>query len=94
MIVEVLYFAEFKDITGKEKEKFEFSKKHLKDLIDLLIEEYGNKIQNLIWDEEAQKIHSLISTIINNQAIHEKNPSLVNLNDGDTIAFLMPVSGG
>lgn len=94
MIVEVLYFAEFKDITGKEKEKFEFSKKHLKDLIDLLIEKYGNKIQNLIWDEEAQKIHSLISTIINNQAIHEINPSLVNLNDGDTIAFLMPVSGG
>lgn len=94
MIVEVLYFAEFKDITGKEKEKFEFSKKHLKDLIDLLIEKYGNKIQNLIWDEEAQKIHSLISTIINNQAIHERNPSLVNLNDGDTIAFLMPVSGG
>jgi len=94
MIVEVLYFAEFKDITGKEKEKFEFSKKHLKDLIDLLIEKYGNKIQNLIWDEEAQKIHNLISTIINNQAIHERNPSLVNLNDGDTIAFLMPVSGG
>lgn len=94
MIIEVLYFAEFKDITGKEKEKFEFSKKHLKDLIDLLIEKYGNKIQNLIWDEEAQKIHSLISTIINNQAIHEINPSLVNLNDGDTIAFLMPVSGG
>lgn len=94
MIVEVLYFAEFKDITGKEKEKFEFFKNHLKDLIDLLIEKYGNKIQNLIWDEEAQKIHSLISTIINNQAIHERNPSLVNLNDGDTIAFLMPVSGG
>ncbi|MBY8989677.1 MAG: MoaD/ThiS family protein [Candidatus Lokiarchaeota archaeon] len=94
MIVEVLYFAEFKDITEKEKEKFEFSKDHLKDLIDLLIEKYGKKIQNLIWDEDAQKIHSLISTIINNQAIHEKNPSIVKLNDGDTIAFLMPVSGG
>ena len=94
MIVEVLYFAEFKDITEKEKEKFELSKYHLKDLIDLLIEKYGTKIQNLIWDDYAQKMHSLISTIINNQAIHEKNPSLVKLNDGDAIAFLMPVSGG
>jgi len=94
MIVEVLYFAEFKDITGKEKEKFEFSKNHLKDLIDILIEKYGIKIQNLIWDEDAQRIHSLISTVINNQAVHEKNPSLIKLKDGDIIAFLMPVSGG
>jgi MoaD family protein len=94
MIVEVLYFAEFKDITGKEKEKFKLNNNRLKDLIDLLVEKYGKKIQNLIWDENTQILQSLISTIINNQAIHEKDPSLINLDDGDTVAFLMPVSGG
>jgi MoaD family protein len=92
MIVEVLYFAEFKDITGKEKEKFELSKNNLKELIDILLDKYP--IKNLIWDEEAQKLHNLISVIINNQAIHEKDPQLIDLDNGDTVAFLMPVSGG
>ncbi|MFX1344947.1 MAG: MoaD/ThiS family protein [Promethearchaeota archaeon] len=94
MIVEVLYFAEFKDITGKEREKFELSNSHLKELIKLLSEKYGERIHNLIWDDHIQKIHNLISIIINNQPIHEKDPSVINLNDGDIIAFLMPVSGG
>ena len=92
MIVEVLYFAEFKEITGRDKEKFELSSNYLKELIDLLLEKY--KIRNLIWDEDVQRVHTLISIIINNQAIYEKDPLLVKLKDGDKIAFLLPVSGG
>jgi MoaD family protein len=92
MIVKVLYFAEFKDITSKEKEKLEV-KNSLEDLLKLLFERY-NSFQKLIWDENAQSINNLISIIINNQAIHEKDPSKINLKDGDTIAFLLPVSGG
>jgi len=92
MIIEVLYFAEFKDITGKEKEKFEIPNNNLLGLLNLLFEKYN--LKNLIWDNINQKLHNLISIIINNQAIHEKDPSLISLNDGDTIAFLLPVSGG
>ena len=92
MIVQVIYFAEFKDITGKEREEFILSDSTLKGLFNILFKKYS--LKNLIWDEKNQIIHSLISIIINNQAIHEKNPSLINLNDNDTIAFLLPVSGG
>jgi MoaD family protein len=92
MIVEVLYFAEFKDITGKEKENFELSDRNLLELLNLLFEKYN--LKNIILDEKSQKIHNLISIIINNKSIHEKNPLLISLNDGDTIAFLLPVSGG
>ena len=92
MIVEVLYFAELKEITGKEKEKFELSHSSLKGLLDLLFKKYN--LKGLIWDQNEQKIHNLISVIVNNQAIHKKDPLLINLNDGDTIAFLLPVSGG
>lgn len=94
MIVEVLYFAEFKDVTGKEREKIELSTSHLKEVVNLLLTKYGDKIQNLIWDESLQKINNLISIVINNQPIHEKDPSIINLSDGDIITFLMPVSGG
>jgi MoaD family protein len=92
MIVEVLYFAEFKDITSKEKEKFEINI-NLEDLLNLLFKKYES-LQHLIWDEKTQKIHHLISIIINNQANHEKDPSKVILKNGDKIAFLLPVSGG
>ncbi|MFW9876747.1 MAG: MoaD/ThiS family protein [Candidatus Thorarchaeota archaeon] len=94
MIVEVLYFAEFRDITGRERETFEISNSHLLEVVQILSKKYGFRIQNLIWDENVQKIHNVISIVINNQPIHEKDASIINLSDGDTIAFLMPVSGG
>ena len=94
MIVEVLYFAEFKDITGKEKEEFELLNNQLKTLIDLLLTKYKLPLRNLLWDENTQNISNLISIIINNQALLQENPLLSQINDGDVIAFLMPVSGG
>ena len=92
MFVEILYFAEIKDITGKEKEKFD-AVKNLEDLLLMLFKKY-EILRNLIWDEKTQEIHNFISVIINNQAIRKKDPSLVPLNDGDRVAFLSPVSGG
>lgn len=92
MFVEILYFAEIKDITGKEKERFEIVH-NLEELLQILFKKY-NTLQNLLWDENSQNMHNIISVIINNQSIHEKDPSLIQLNDGDTVAFLLPVSGG
>jgi MoaD family protein len=94
MIVEVLYFAELKSITGKEQEKFELSEPNLDKLFKILIKTYGYKIRNVIWNESKKEIPDIISVLINNKAIHEKNPVSINLNDGDKIVFLMPVSGG
>ncbi|MFW9773412.1 MAG: MoaD family protein [Promethearchaeota archaeon] len=92
MKVEVLYFAEFKEITRKEKEEFNLSSENLLDLLNLLFDKY--KLKDLIWDERCQKIHDMISIIINNQSIQEKNPLLISLKNGDKVAFLLPVSGG
>ena len=91
--IEILYFAELRKITKKENEFFELSNGTLEELLNLIFKEYED-LQNLIWDEKTQKIHNLISLIINNQAIHEKDPSSIHLNNKDTIAFLLPVPGG
>jgi molybdopterin converting factor small subunit len=93
VLVEVLYFTEFKIITRKETEIFELSGNNLEKLLDLLFKQYPS-LKNVIWDEENQKLNNIISLIINNQAIHEKNPSLISLKNKDKISFLLPVSGG
>ena len=92
MIIEILYFAEIKEITKKERERFQISESNLKALLNVLFEKY--ELKNIIWDEKSQKIHNLISVVINNKVIQKKDPLFINLNDGDTIAFLLPVSGG
>ncbi|HDZ18986.1 hypothetical protein LCGC14_0966320 [marine sediment metagenome] len=93
MIINILYFAELKEITNKESEKLELVSREMKELIDLIIKKYPS-LQDLIWDQKTQKLRNTISIIINNQSIHTKDPLLKKLNDADTVAFLLPVSGG
>jgi MoaD family protein len=93
MTIEVLYFAEFKDITRKSKEEFEIEGKTVGNLVSLLLKEYP-RLKDVLWDEKNQEIHSNISVVINKNPIHKKDPYSVKLSDGDTVAFLLPVSGG
>ncbi len=93
MNIDVLYFAELKDITKKESESFQLTNNNLKGLIDLLVKTYPH-IRDLILDPNGQNLRNTISIVKNNQAIHEKDILSITLNDGDSIAFLFPVSGG
>jgi MoaD family protein len=93
MTIEVLYFAEFKDITQKSKEKFEMEGKTVGDLVSLLLKKYP-RLKGVLWDKNNQEIHSNISVVINKNPIHNKDPHSVKFSDGDTVAFLLPVSGG
>jgi len=91
--IEVLYFAEFKDITGKDSEKFNLSNPGILDLVNLLFEKY-NSIKNLIWDENLNRLKLDVSIAINNEITSKKDDLTSELSNGDKIAFLLPISGG
>ncbi len=93
MKVQVLYFADFKDITGKDKKSFDLNKKNLTELVNLLLEKY-EPIKNLIWDDKNQSLKRIISIAINDNLVQKKNQLSVSLSDGDKVAFLLPISGG
>ncbi|MFX1322595.1 MAG: MoaD/ThiS family protein [Promethearchaeota archaeon] len=93
MLIEVLYFAEFKDITKKDTEKFDLSSKNLKELINLLIKKY-DPMQELLLDKKNKSLSNNISVIVNNKPIHGQDVLSASLNEGDKIALLLPVSGG
>lgn len=93
MKVTVLYFADFKDITGLEKENYDLDKSELKDLINLIFEKYS-LLKALIWDNIYQKLKPTINVAINDKLIKNKENLSTKLCEGDRIAILLPFSGG
>ncbi len=93
MNVEVLYFADFKDITGKNREFLELKEDTIEGLISKILSKY-NLIKNLIWNEEIKNLKENISIVINDKLITDKNKGKMNLRDGDKVAFLLPFAGG
>ena len=93
MKVEMLYFADFKDITGKAREFLELDDNTLTDLNSKIFNKY-NPIKNLLWDDEIKSLKRNVSIVINDQVVNEKNAGKLKLKDGDKVAFLLPFAGG
>ena len=93
MQVEILYFADFKDITGKDREFLELKENTIEGLISKIFSKY-NPIKTLIWDDEIFFLKGNISIVINDKLITDKNKGKKKLTDGDKVAFLLPFAGG
>ena len=93
MKVEILYFADFKDITGKEREFIELKDNTVDGLSSKIFNKYS-PIKNLIWDNEIKNFKGNISIVINDKLIRDKNKRNMKLTDGDKVAFLLPFAGG
>jgi len=93
MKVEILYFADFKDITRKAREFLEIKENTLEGLTSELFSKY-NSMKNLIWDDEIKNLKGNISIVINDKLMTDKNKGKMKLIDGDKVAFLLPFAGG
>jgi len=93
MKVEILYFADFKDITGKDGEFLELKENTVEGLASKIFSKY-NPIKNLIWDDEIKNLKGNISIVINDKLITNKIKGKMELIDGDKVAFLLPFAGG
>ncbi len=93
MKIEILYFADFKDITGKKREFLELKENTVKGLTSTILSKY-NPIKNLIWNDELKNLKENISIVINDKLLTDKNKGKMKLRDGDKVAFLLPFAGG
>ena len=93
MKVEVLYFAELKEITGKDKESFSLNDSKLLELINALFIKYDS-IKKLIWEENKNNLKKNVSIVLNDEIVNHNNKLSIKLSEGDKIAFLLPISGG
>jgi MoaD family protein len=93
MLIEVLYFADLKDIAGKNKEFIDLEICTIKELAKKLLLKYP-QFKDLIWDEKYQNLKQKISLAINDNINQQNNRLSIELVEGDKVAFLLPLSGG
>jgi len=93
-MVKLLYFAEFKLITKKERESFNLQEdKTVRELVHKLIKKYP-KMENLLLSNPGEKLKNSISLSINHSVVKRDDPMSLELKKDDVISFLLPVSGG
>jgi len=93
LVIEVLYFADLKDITGKNKEVFNLQNSNLLELLNQIFKNYS-AIKELIWNDKENNLKNNISVAVNDEIINDTNKISKSISDGDRIAFLLPISGG
>ena len=94
MLVEVLYFADFRDISNLEKENLELSRDFtINGLLKELFSKYPD-MKELIWNDASNDLFGLISIAINDKFVDKNNSPTQKLAEGDRVAFLLPMSGG
>jgi MoaD family protein len=92
-MVEVLYFANIKDITQKSSEMISLQSCQVKDLMQELIARYPS-LEGILWDEKSSSLKNNIAIAINHKMIPKDEYHSLELLENDKIAFLTPVSGG
>jgi len=93
MRIEILYFADFKDITRINREFLELNENNIEGLTLQILSKYS-PMQNLIWDDKIKSLKKNISVVINDKIYASENKGKMKLIDGDKVAFLLPFAGG
>lgn len=93
IMIEILYFAQLKEIVEKDKETLDLKEIKVRELLNWLTNKY-HPFKEILLDNKNNKLKNYISIAINHQVIHEQDILSTKLHEGDTIAFLLPVSGG
>ena len=88
----VIYTAQLKKAASKASERFSFATPcTLDDVVRRVIEEHGEDISGLLLDE-TQKPHPSILIFVGENQVPTGSSLL--LEDGESITFLSPISGG
>ena len=91
--VEVLYFAELKEITGKEKERVDLSNHTISELVKILLTKYP-LIKEFIWEDRVNNLKESVSIAINDALVNSNDKMSIQLFTDDRVALLLPMSGG
>ena len=94
MNVKIKFFTSLREITGNKMVNLQLKNKISVDqLLFLLLEKYGQKFRDYVYNQEG-KVQDFLSFLINGKNINNLQGFNTVLKEGDIIAVLPPVGGG
>ena len=94
MEVDVKFYAMLREATGKKVETVVLPEKSsVRDLIDLLVERYGDRFGYYIYDKQ-KRVRDYLSFMLNGVNVNSLSGFETLLSDGDVVSFLPPIGGG
>ena len=94
MEVDVKFYAMLREATGKKLETVVLPEKSsVGDLIDLLVERYGDRFGYYIYDKQ-KRVRDYLSFMLNGVNVNSLSGFETLLSDGDVVSFLPPIGGG
>ena len=94
MEVDVKLYTMLREIAGKKTENVALPPKStVRDLVDLLVERYGEKFARYIYNSEKQ-VRSYHSYMLNGVNINNLDGFDTMLKNGDILSILPPAGGG
>jgi len=90
--VVVKLFTSLREIAGTKETAVEGES--VRQILDELVQTYGDKFHNAIFDEKTGNIRRYYSVLVNGRNVYLLGGLDTKLNDGDTISIFPPVGGG
>jgi len=90
--VVVKLFTSLREIAGTKETAVEGES--VRQILDELVQTYGDKFYNAIFDEKTGNIRRYYSVLVNGRNVYLLDGLDTKLNDGDTISIFPPVGGG
>ncbi len=97
MQVSVRFFTSLRERIGKKEETLKFSedsKVTVDAVLKTLIQRYGERFVEYVYDEKTGKVKGFLQFLINGKSATTLNGLETELRDGDVLAILPPVGGG
>jgi len=95
MKVKVKFFALVRELTGKREEEMDLEDEStVRTLLDRLVDEYGPKFHNYLFDPASKEPRGHLQFLIDGRNIALMQGLNTILRDGNSFAILPPVGGG
>jgi molybdopterin converting factor small subunit len=95
MRVKVVYLGLVRSRIGKDEEQCEVANgSSLADLIKILAENYGERLQSIVGERRESRLDPTFITTVNGILKDPLQANNVSLKDGDIVTFMTLISGG
>lgn len=91
MSIEVVFFANLREIVGKKK--IHASANSIGELLENILKEH-EELEEEIFKSETRELKDFITILVNGERIELLDGMETKLNDGDRIVILPPAAGG